>query len=143
MQKEELILAALASSGREVYTPIQVQKMMFLIDKKLSDFIGGPYFDFVPYSYGPFDVGIYYSLNKLELEGDVEAVRIPQVAWSKYQLTKQGQEKGEQILNSMETKVSEYVKQLSSFVRSLSFSELVSAIYKEYPEMKINSVFKD
>jgi hypothetical protein len=34
------------------------------------------------------------------------------------------------------------IKILSEFVRKLSFSELVSAIYKEYPEMKKYSIFR-
>ena len=34
------------------------------------------------------------------------------------------------------------IEQVSKFVRSLSFEQLVSAIYKAYPRMKANSVFR-
>lgn len=142
MQKEQIILAALASSEREEYTPVQVQKILFLIDKELSAFLD-IHFNFIPYSYGPFDINIYYVLNKLEQDGDVDTLRIPQISWPKYRLTAQGQAKGQEILEQLDKKVSDYIKQLSAFVRSLSFSELISVIYKEYPEMKINSIFKN
>jgi hypothetical protein len=42
----------------------------------------------------------------------------------------------------MDKKAIAYIRQASEFVRSLSFTQLVSAIYKAYPEMRENSVFQ-
>lgn len=143
MEKKELILSALAVGNCDIYTPVQIQKLLFLIDKNVAQSTGGPFFDFQPYSYGPFDKQICDLLGSLSQEGDVEAIRNPYLKWVKYRLTPKGQKKGEAILNSIDSKAKGYIRKLSEFVRSLSFVELVSAIYKAYPEMRVNSVFQD
>ena len=66
MEKREIILAALAPADGVIHTPVQVQKLLFLIDKKIPHLVGGPYFNFVPYAYGPFDTEIYRLLEELE-----------------------------------------------------------------------------
>ena len=142
MEKKEIILAVLASAKGAIHTPIQIQKLLFLIDKKIPNLINGPYFDFQPYSYGPFDVEIYNLLEELAQVEDVEMISDPNLRWAKYRLTINGQKKGEKILNTLNTKAIEYIKILSLFVRSLSFAELVSTIYKEFPDMKKNSIFE-
>jgi hypothetical protein len=53
-----------------------------------------------------------------------------------------GQESGLALLNDLPPNTKNYIIQLSEFVRSLSFSALVSAIYKAYPAMRANSVFQ-
>lgn len=142
MEKKEVVLAILATADGAIHTPVQVQKLLFLIDKKIPSLIGGPYFNFVPYTYGPFDLEIYHLLENLSQEEDVEIISNPNLRWAKYRLTIKGQKKGEEILNTIDKKASDYIKRLSSFVRSLSFAELVSVIYNEFPEMKVNSVFE-
>lgn len=142
MEKKEILLAALATAEGAIHTPVQIQKLLFLIDKKIPTLIGGPYFNFSPYAYGPFDVEIYNLLEELAQEQNVEIISNPNLRWSKYRLTIKGQKKGEEILNTLDKKAADYIKELSSFVRSLSFAELVAAIYNEYPEMKENSVFE-
>lgn len=142
MRKKEIILAVLSAAKGAIHTPVQIQKLLFLTDKKIPNLINGPYFTFIPYSYGPFDVEIYDLLEELAQEEDVEIISTPSLRWAKYQLTINGQKKGERILNTLNKKVVEYIKTLSSFVRSLSFAELVSTIYKEFPEMKENSIFE-
>lgn len=36
-----------------------------------------------------------------------------------------------------------YIGKVSTFVRTRSFNDLVSAIYKAFPEMKANSIFRE
>ena len=141
MEKKDFVLGVLASSNGAVHTPVQVQKLFFMVDKKISTAIGGPYFNFIPYDYGPFDIEIYNVLKQLREEGDAETL-YSFSGFRHYKLTAQGQKKGEDILKTWDKKVSDYIAELSKWVRSLSFAELVSAIYKSYPEMKANSVFR-
>lgn len=141
MEKREIILAVLATADGVIHTPVQIQKLLFLIDKKIPHLVGGPYFNFMAYAYGPFDIEIYHLLEELEEKEEVEIIRNPTLRWSKYRLTIKGQEKGVGVFKEMDQKAAGYIKELSSFVRSLSFAELISVIYKEYPEMKKNSVF--
>ena len=49
--------------------------------------------------------------------------------------------KAAELSAGIDEPVMSYIKEVSKFVRALSFADLVSAIYKAYPEMKANSVF--
>ena len=140
MNQKEIVLAGLAPANGEQHSPVQVQKLFFLIDKKIADAVGGPYFEFQPYNYGPFDSAVYTVLEELESDGYVDI--IPNRNWMNYKLTVQGQEKGEEILNGLPDEAKAFFVKASEFVRRLSFTQLVSAIYKAYPEMRANSVFQ-
>ena len=142
MTREELVLAAMAASNGAVHTPVQMQKLLFLIEKSIPEHIGGPHFDFEPYDYGPFDPKVYWSLDTLASGGLVEVLSEPDLRWKKYKLTEFGIQQGKQVLSSLHVPIQTYLEQLSSWVRRLSFSELVSSIYSKYPEMRVNSVFR-
>ena len=139
MKRSDFVLAVLSVANGAPHTPVQVQKLFFLIDKKIPELVGGPHFKHTAYDYGPFDVAVYNELSSLEDTGDLETLntRVKQ-----YRLTKQGQINGEIFFNSIDSKAQEYIKRLSEFVRSLSFAQLVSAIYEAYPDMRENSVFR-
>jgi uncharacterized protein YwgA len=139
MDRKDFVLAILASGGCGVqYSPVQVQKLFFLIDREIPDLVEGPHFNFEPYNYGPFDKAVYDELEGLEDRGYVETTF--QQTWRNYRLTADGQEKGEKILTSLDQQAQDYIKRASEFVRRLSFRQLVLAIYKAFPEMRENSV---
>jgi uncharacterized protein YwgA len=140
MDKRSIVLAALAPAMGGSYSPVQIQKLLFLIDSEIPKLVEGPVFDFQPYDYGPFDKSVYETLEQLTGEGLVEVTS--RSRYRSYRLTDKGQQEGATILASMDRRGSNYIKQVSKFVRSLSFEDLVSAIYKAYPGMKVNSVFK-
>lgn len=140
MDRENFVLATLASAGEGAsYTPVQVQKLFFLIDEEGFNLVGEKYFDFAPYDYGPFDKEVYDELDELSLKGLVEVQNIGQ--YRKYILTEQGYKKGSENLNEFSEEISDYFKRLTSWIRPLTFQQLVRAIYDRYPEMKVNSVF--
>jgi len=143
MTRRDLILAALATSRGEPFTPVQVQKMFFLIDQKAAHLIGGKKFDFAPYDYGPFDSSIYDDLSKMNKEGLIEIIGDAYSKGRKYCLLETAQIQGEKILKGASPNLRDYFVEVSKFVRSLSFAELVSSIYAAYPEMKIKSVFRE
>jgi hypothetical protein len=140
MDRKEIVLAGLAPAKGAPHSPVQVQKLFFLIDKNISDLIDGPYFSFEPYNYGPFDSQVYFVLEELEDEGLVKITY--DSTWRKYMLTKRGQELGDELLESLPEKARDFIERASQFVREHSFTQLVSAIYKAYPEMRANSVFQ-
>jgi uncharacterized protein YwgA len=141
LNREELILAALSTSEGRPYQPVQVQKLFFLIDKNIGDQLGGPYFDFQAYDYGPFDKEVYQALEGLEKEGLVEIVNSGSWAPRQYRLTQSGQEAGEVHIKKLPKDLGKYIHAVSDYVLRLSFADLVSAIYQAYPDMKVNSVF--
>src|SRR6266550_1348637 len=138
--REEFILAALAPARGKALTPVQVQKLFFLIDKNIAKLVCGPHFDFQPYNYGPFDKAVYDALERQRTAGNVEF--IPQRTWNEFRLTEDGQTRGDAIFTKLDAKARDYIVRAVEFVMSLSFTELVSAIYKAYPDMQVNSVFK-
>lgn len=140
MERNELVLAALAPGGGHRFTPVQVQKLLFLIDRQIPEHVGGPHFHFEAYHYGPFDSSVYHALEALESAGlvSIDYSYPPRT----YALTPTGLERGMGLLNKLDPKVKAFIEQTCNFVRTNSFSSLVSAIYKAYPEMRANSVFQ-
>lgn len=132
------MLAALAADPGE-WTPVQVQKMFFLLEQRAAHVVGR-HWSFKPYDYGPFDAGVYRELERLGERGLV--VISPDGQGSRrYRLTEPGRAEGARVLASLAPSTAEYIGRLAAWVRSLSFAQLVSAIYRDFPEMKVNSVF--
>lgn len=142
MEKKNLLLAALSAGGTNPHTPVQVQKLIFLIERNVANELGGSVFEFNPYDYGPFDSSIYEVLQELEVQGLVVSM-VTTRGWKKYQLTENGMTEGSRLLEEFPKRAADYVRSVSEFVRRLSFAELVSSVYKAYPEMKANSVFRE
>ena len=141
MNKLDLLLTALAAGEKNEYTPVQIQKLMFLLDKNISNRIGGPFYNFRPYDYGPFDASIYEDLRELKKQGYISTSPSNR-GWEKHQLTDLGLAKANEFTAQIDPSIFDYFRAVSEFVRSLSFADLVSSIYKAYPEMKVNSIFK-
>jgi len=140
MDKRDVVLAALAPAKGVPHTPVQVQKLLFLIDREIPELVDGPHFNFQPYNYGPFDKDVYDVLQELASENYVYIQ--PEETWNSYGLTVKGQKLGDKKLRDLPKEAQRYIKAASTFVRKLTFGQLVSAIYKAYPEMRANSVFQ-
>jgi uncharacterized protein len=139
--RQEVVLAALAADNG-AFAPVQVQKLFFLLDENIADRLGGKQFGFEAYDYGPFDKNVYRELERLASMGLVQIISTGFSHGGRvYSVTPSGQQVGEQMLGRLDTKVADYIKSVSHWVRSLSFAELVGSIYKAYPRMKENSVF--
>lgn len=141
MNRKELLLAALAAGGENAnFTPVQVQKLFFLIDREASHLVGGPHFNFAPYDYGPFDRAVYDGLDALSREG---RARIENTGrYRVYSLSQAGFREGAAQLNKLAPNIRAYIANVAAWVRQLSFEQLVASIYNRYPEMKANSVFR-
>lgn len=142
--RQQFVLAVLATDPDAGFAPVQVQKLFFLLDENLSDAIGGSQFAFEPYDYGPFDKAVYHELEALQRQGLVNIEQIGASAGQRrYSLTPRGQQEGEKALSQLPEFARQYMTDLSAWVRSLSFAQLVGSIYKAYPRMRENSVFQD
>jgi len=141
MEPKDLILIGLAPAKCRYHTPVQIQKLFFLIDENISKKLDGKVFDFQPYNYGPFDRKVYDTLESLERDDFVEIDRSSR--WYEYRLTESGLETAVKLFENQEPSIKKYLTELSDFVLSHSFSELVRAIYNGYPDMRQNSVFQE
>jgi hypothetical protein len=142
-RRRNTILAALAAERGASFAPVQVQKLFYLLDENVADAVGGRLFDFKPYDYGPFDAAVYHELDALQRAGYVDiGWHGPSAGNRRYSLTPAGQTAGEAALAGLSAGVRNYIGKVSAWVRSLSFAQLVGAIYKAYPAMRANSVFR-
>jgi uncharacterized protein len=140
LDARRIALAGLAAAPGMALTRVQAQKLYFLIDRQLADRLDGPAFNFVPYHYGPYDKNVYRILEELAVQGLVALY--PSGARQTFQLTPRGEISASRELASLPQEVSRHIVQLATWVRTLSFSDLITAIYRAYPEMRANSVFQ-
>ncbi|QJR04188.1 hypothetical protein HH800_19510 [Sphingobium yanoikuyae] len=141
--RQELVLAALsAGQSNSELSPVQAQKLFFLIDKNVALALGGQQFNFEPYDYGPFDSAVYSDLDWLSVpqEGSVEIVRSGR--YRTYRLTQRGLQLGQQRLDQLDPETRSYFGRAKDWVKSLSFQDLVRSIYQAYPETRANSIFR-
>lgn len=139
--KQKWTLITLLKAKSKGLTPAQLQKTLFLLQKafpkKLKDF-----YHFKPYNYGPFDIQVYINAEKLASEGLINLYPVKN-GWSIYSITKTGEEVAKQVERQLDKPLIEYLDKVVKWAQSLTFQELISSIYKKYPEYKINSVFGD
>ena len=137
-RRSQIVLAAMAAAGEGVqFDPVRIQKLIFLIEKEAADYVGGPHFDFQPYLYGPFDQAVFDVLGQLQKGNQV---RIQRSHRRTYALTPSGRISGKEELLDFPRLVRDYFENCAQWVLSLSFGQLLSAIYQKYPDMAVNSV---
>ena len=142
MNRDEYMLAAMAMAGRDPLSPVQVQKYFFLLDKNVGDAMGGVQFDFEPYDFGPFDKSVYEALDSLRARGLVEIEGDLSRGVRMYRLTEDGFHEAEEPMKKIPAYAQTYAQEVAAWMRPLPFSQLVSAIYDAYPDMKVNSIFQ-
>jgi hypothetical protein len=143
MTRNELVLAMLACAGGRSYTPVQIQKAIFLVCQQVPQIItAGPGFDFKPYDYGPFDADVYAIADTLQRAGGATVAPSPYGRWNTYAATDAGVTEGEQLLGQLAPEIREFLQKISEWVRGQSFSSLVKSIYDAYPAMRENSIFR-
>ena len=139
--REEIVAAAFAAAGLGAsFDPMRVQKLLFLIDRVVSERIGGPFFHFQPYHYGPFDRAIYSVIEAMVAAGDVQINASG--AYPRYSLTQSGHRRGESTLASFPAPVADYFERVARWIRLVPYRRMLAAIYREYPEMAENSVVR-
>ncbi len=142
MKRTDVLLAALAAPEQKSFYPVHLQKTLFLIDYKLPRLFEKRY-AFEPYDYGPFDKNVYADADALEKAGLITIMQDAGDHYRTYRATEKGLELGRQLLTRMPPQSAAVIRQISNIVTRLGFSELVTAIYRSFPDMKRNSVFKE
>ena len=138
-QRFDILVAAMAAGGQGVqYDPVRVQKLFFLIDSEISELIDGPYFHFEPYHYGPFDKAVYEDLERLAEQGEVN-VDVTR-KYHRYSLTDSGYARGVAVLGTLPEPAARYMEDAAKWIRLVPFKHLLSAIYRQYPDMAVNSL---
>ena len=147
MDKSQFVLATMTLFPDREFSPVQVQKLFFLLDRHLPEITdcakGVPYFDFVPKDYGPSDNTVYEVLAALNSRGLMQIAGNGWRTKRTYMISVAGFQEGTTHLSFMSPAVRNYIERLGNWVLSLSFRQLITEIYRSYPEMKVNGVFND
>ncbi len=138
-QRFDVVLAAMAAGGAGArYDPVRVQKLFFLLDKEIPQHIDGPCFHFEPYHYGPFDKAVYEVLDSLAEQGKITIDTTGR--YNRYSLTDSGYARGMAVLRTLSKPAARYMEDAAKWIRFVPFKHLLSAIYRQYPEMAVNSL---
>ena len=107
--RQKVLLAILAAAQGRTYTPVQIQKAVFLITRNLPGVVTeGPSFEFSPYDYGPFDASVYQEAEALSKSGLAVISPSGTGRWNVYSATDTGNDSGTEILRKMKTTHREY-----------------------------------
>lgn len=139
---DDIVAAAFAATEPGTkFDPLRAQKLLFLIDQVVSERIGGPFFDFRPYLYGPFDQAVYDAIQNLVAAGYARADTVGR--YQRHMLTDIGYRHGATVLGSLPDAVADYFGRTAAWVLLVPYRRMLAAIYREYPEMASNSVVRD
>jgi len=144
MNPKDWTLLVIAARKGKPLQPVQLQKSLFLLKRNLSlsQLQVKKFYQFTPYDYGPFCSKIYSDAETLCLEGLVHIDRLP-IFYRLYSPTEDGIVAANQLMKTLSPETKDYLEKVVEWTSSLSFNELVSAIYRAYPDMKKNSVFQE
>ena len=135
-------LMALACAPDGVLSPVQMQKALFLVTKRAESDIGKDLYEFKAHYYGPFSADIYRDINALQQEGRADLVANQFRPWKSYGLTQAGRAEADKALAGLNPKVAGFLKSVVEWVVARDFPELLRAVYAEYPDYAVNSVFQ-
>jgi hypothetical protein len=140
--RSQWLLLAIAAAGDGGLTPVQLQKAPFLVGKNCPNEVGHDFYEFEPWDYGPFDVDVYQDAQELETSGFVTIAPDPGKRWRRYIITAKGRTAAQMLKSRLPAIAVDYTQTVVDWVRTLTFSELIRAIFKAYPEMAKNAVFQ-
>ncbi len=131
------------TAARRPMSPVQLQKSLFLLSRNLPlEQLGPSFYEFEAYDYGPFCQRVYSDATALEREGHV-VITYPGSPYRQYAATPLGTERADLLQDGIAEPTSKYLDDVVRWVLARGFNELVKAIYRLYPEMRVNSVFQD
>ena len=140
LERLDLLLALLAASGGDHYDPSQLEKSMFLLTRNLADVVvvTDGHYNFLPYNFGPVDLQVLRDVKTLADMGLASVTLKPDTLLELYSATQKGNIQGNEILEAMPSNCMDYIKEVSQWVRTTNFFQLVATIYANYPDMKPN-----
>lgn len=142
-KNQDVVLLVVAAANGTGLTPVQLMKSVFLVGKSGHSDLPPNFYPFFAYNYGPFHPSVYSDVETLVDQGLVCGVQETGRSWSKYVVTPTGLEYAEKVKQQIADEFVKYIGDVVSWVRSLTFNELLRAIYAKYPEMRENSVFQE
>lgn len=143
MARKDWTLLVIAAGRGQPLSPVQLQKVLFLLGQEHPSVLGSDYYDFVPYDYGPFSIVIYTDAKQLDFDGFISIQYAPNHRWKVYSATPDGLSRSEELRKKVDDQVIQFIDNKVEWGRQLSFRALVREIHKKYPAFAVNSVFQN
>lgn len=142
--RQEILLVFLGAGGGQELDPIRIMKGLFVFGREAPQewFPPEAHYEFEPYLYGPCSFQIYADLDQLVALGHAQHRRAPGRSWKYYSLTRKGARFAKRIARAMHPDAIKYLQAIREVMSTLSFRQLLTQIYRRYPEYAVNSVFK-
>lgn len=115
---------------------VRVVKSLFVLGKR---FTIPDYYNFQPYNYGPFDSAVYTDAETMAGTGLVEQINGRYVS---YAATEAGKARAAQIGAQVNPAFKDQLLAVRRWANNVDFQTLVRAIYNEWPETRVNSIFR-
>lgn len=141
LQRSHWLLLTIAAAGENPLSPTQLQKALFLLSKGMPEEDRAAFYSFRPYFYGPFCSDVYHDADELERDGTIAIIRPLGGGLRKFAATFTGRGLAFRLAERAPAELVKYVRDVVAWVQSLTFEQLLTAIYEQYPEMRKNSVF--
>lgn len=144
MENKKEIIQGIFFKFKEIYGRTYIQKLIFLLNKELySD----SRFKYTYYKFGPYSSEVNLEISNLIKENIIsEKEQISSHSNNigyKYSLTDPGKKECEKSFNNLNKKtqncITEYVEKFSNYRPT----EILKYVYEKYPEVTINSEFKE
>jgi len=142
MPQVDWLMMILASGEGRLGTaldPIRIQKALFYISRDPSVPAAEKY-SFEPYNYGPYSRAIYADLDALVEEGLLQTTPAPSGRWRLFSLTSTGFARFDEIRSEAPPAWLALAGSVRTLVTSLSFTELLRRVYRDFPEFAVNSI---
>ncbi len=159
---ELLLLLLYLNNQKTIYTHIKFQKMVFLFEEELKkkhafDNLEINLFNFTAYHYGPYSDRLKKDLdflnsygfievqnNDMEINDELEEEEVESKNYFTYKITSLGKEFVEQkVKNKFTPEQLEALENLKKGINKITQDELLSYVYRNYPNMIENSKIRD
>lgn len=137
VSKEGVLIAIVAAAGEAGLDRAQLQKSVFLVGEEFDGELPSNFYEFRPYMYGPFAQGVYADIERLS-DGPMIHTFHGDDGRPIYRFMSSAATD----MIGLTDNLSSLIRRVVEWVTSMSFDELVRAIYYLYPEQRENSVFQ-
>ena len=137
MDRLELTQAALSAAGRGAeFHALQLQNLLFLIDREIAAECGGPFFAFEASRYGPFDGSVFDVAESLA-RVDRAAIHSTGPIWA-LSLTEEGFAAGEALRRDMPRSCRTYLRKAARWILASPFGAMLGGVCRRYPDIAAN-----
>jgi hypothetical protein len=143
-RREWLTLFVAFEGAPDGLDPVRIQKGMFLFAME-AGVPARERYGFKPYDYGPMSAAIYRDLDALVERELIERTAVKGKSWSQFRATNLGHEAGRDALAKAQAErrleAARLLYDIKQRVANLPFNELLTNVYRDYPEYAVKSVF--